>query len=82
MTGRAQLRGWLTRSKLNQVQGANALGITETYMSLLLSGHRRPGRDNAIKLERLTGIPVAAWSSTELDQITAVKPKRTRKHAA
>ncbi len=82
MTGRAQLRSWLTRSKLNQVQGANALGITETYMSLLLSGHRRPGRDNAIKLERLTGIPVAAWSATELDQITAVKPRRTRKHAA
>lgn len=80
--GRDQLRAWLVRSKLNQVQGARALSLTETYMSLLLSGHRKPGRDNAIKLERLTGVPVEAWSATELDDSTAHGPRKPRKRAA
>ena len=80
--GRTQLRDWLTRAKLNQVQGAHALDMTETYMSLLLSGHRRPGRENALKLERLTGIPVAAWSATEVNRSDRTRPAHTRKPAA
>jgi transcriptional regulator with XRE-family HTH domain len=62
-SGAMQLRDWIDRRGFNQVEGAKYLGISEPYMSMFLSGRRVPGRDLAVKLERLTGIPVASWSS-------------------
>jgi transcriptional regulator with XRE-family HTH domain len=51
---------------MNQAEAARYLGFDAPYVSVLLSGKRTPGLDNAINLERLTGIPVEAWASSEL----------------
>lgn len=56
------------RRKFMQREAAEYLGWDETYVSKLLSGARVPGLDNAIHLERMTGIPVERWASTELDK--------------
>jgi transcriptional regulator with XRE-family HTH domain len=58
----------MRRRGFKQADAARYLEVDEPYVSVLLSGKRTPGLDNAIKLERLTGIPVEAWSSTELDE--------------
>ncbi len=61
--GSTQLGDWLDRSRLDQRQGAKALGIHYTTLNKLLSGIRSPGRETAIAIEAKTGIPVAAWST-------------------
>lgn len=66
--GARLLREWIQKRGYNQVEGAKALGIHEAYMSMLLSGRRAPGRDNAVKIHELTGIPVSAWSSSRRDK--------------
>lgn len=67
-SGREQLRDWMGRRGFKQYEVAEYLGWDETYVSQLLNGRRSPGLDNAVKLERKTGIPIEAWVSTELDK--------------
>jgi transcriptional regulator with XRE-family HTH domain len=78
-TGAEQLSEWMRRAKMNQAEAARYLGFDAPYVSVLLSGKRTPGLDNAILLERLTGIPVEAWASSELDdqdaQVSAGRAK-------
>ena len=62
ISGRKRLRQWLDRSKLRQSEAAKTLGVHQVVLSLWLSGKRRPGRENALLLERETGIPVESWS--------------------
>lgn len=50
-----------------QREAAEHFGWDETYVSQLVNGRRSPGLDNAILIERLTGIPVEAWASSALD---------------
>lgn len=50
-----------------QADAARYLGWPEPFLSKLLSGSRTPQLRNAIKLERLTGIPVEAWLSSDVD---------------
>jgi transcriptional regulator with XRE-family HTH domain len=78
-TGAEQLSEWMRRAKMNQAEAARYLGFDAPYVSVLLSGKRTPGLDNAILLERLTGIPVEAWASSELDdQDTPVSAGRAK----
>lgn len=65
--GRDQLRDWIDRREFTQREAALYLSTDETMLSSWLSGRRQPGLTNAVKLERLTGIPVEAWMSSELD---------------
>lgn len=58
----------MRRREFNQSQAANYLGWDETYMSMVINGHRALGLKNAIFVERQTGIPVEAWVSSELDE--------------
>jgi transcriptional regulator with XRE-family HTH domain len=44
-------------NQLNSKQLANRLGISESYMSMLRQGRRRPSPDLAQKIENVTGIP-------------------------
>jgi transcriptional regulator with XRE-family HTH domain len=46
---------------LTQAQVAELVGCSDVYVSLMESGQRKPGRDLAVRIERLTGYPVAAW---------------------
>lgn len=42
---------------LTQRQLATEFGIEAAHLSLILSGHRRPSLDVAVRIEALTGIP-------------------------
>lgn len=55
------------RRKFFQREAAEYLGVHETFVSQLVNGERTPGLENAITIERLTGIPVEAWLSTASD---------------
>lgn len=68
MTGAEQMKDWMRRRGFTQADAARYLEWTEPYLSKLLSGDGNLGLRNALKLERLTGIPVEAWASTDLDE--------------
>lgn len=80
-SGAEQLKDWMRRRGFKQADAARYLGFDEPYISVLSSGKRTPGLDNAILLERLTGIPVEAWASSELgdsessEPVVAAKPQ-------
>jgi transcriptional regulator with XRE-family HTH domain len=42
------------------------VGLTDSYLSQILSGRRRPGLDAAVRIESVTGIPAVSWSSKAL----------------
>lgn len=70
-SGPEQLKDWMHRRRFLQRETAEYLGWDETYVSQLLNARRSPGLDNAVHMERLTGIPVEAWASDELDKLAA-----------
>lgn len=60
--GSQRLREWryengVTQRDLGAQVGAYALSISQYEL-----GKKRPGIDAAVALERVTGIPVAAWT--------------------
>lgn len=57
----------MRRRIFSQADAARHLQLEESYVSVLANGKRSPGLATAIKLERLTGIAVEAWASTEVD---------------
>jgi len=73
-TGAEQLKDWMHRRRFMQREMAEYLGWDETYVSRLLTGGRLPGLDNALHLERKTGIPVEVWASSELDSHEIAEP--------
>lgn len=62
-SGAEQLKDWMHRRRFLQREAADHLGFDETFVSQLVNGRRTPGLDNAILIERETGIPVEAWLS-------------------
>jgi len=64
------LAQWITRSKLNQLETARLIGMDPAQLNQVLSGKRRPGLDNAVKIETATGIPVEAWVPTPLGTVS------------
>ncbi len=75
-SGRTLLRAWLARSKQNQRQFAKAIGVSDGYLSQILSGLRRPKLELLIHIEALTGVPVGAWADTKRSKLG-----NTRKHS-
>ncbi len=71
MSGRKRLREWIGRSKLNQREAADLLGITDVYLSQILCGERTPARENAILIEDVTGVSVRSWSLSDLSNADA-----------
>lgn len=64
-SGRERLAEYRRRSKLKQYELARLIDVTDAFLSQVLSGKRRPGRENAVKIERATGVPVESWSDAE-----------------
>ena len=62
-SGAEQLKDWMHRRRFLQREAADHLGFDETFVSQLVNGRRTPGLDNAVIIERETGIPVEAWLS-------------------
>lgn len=67
-SGATQFKDWMHRRRFMQREAAAYFGWHETYISQLLSGTRTPGLDNAVTIERLTGIPIEAWASSRVDK--------------
>ena len=81
-SGAAQLTDWLRRRGFTQADAARYLEFDAPYVSVLVSGARTPGLANAIKLERLTGIPVEAWAATESNESEPPSTDQPRKLAS
>jgi HTH-type transcriptional regulator/antitoxin HigA len=62
-----QLREWIDRQGIRQNEAAFRLGIDQSFVSHILGGRRTPGLRRAVKIERITGIPAAAWASRRVD---------------
>jgi transcriptional regulator with XRE-family HTH domain len=67
-SGAEQLKDWMHRRRFLQKEAAEHFGFDVTFVSQLVNGKRTPGLDNAILIERATGIPVEAWLSHEDDK--------------
>lgn len=65
--GRERLRDWIDRSRLTQRAAAELLGIHYTFLSQLLNNDRTPALATAVRIERVTGIPVESWMPTDGD---------------
>jgi transcriptional regulator with XRE-family HTH domain len=66
-SGPQQLKDWMHRRRFMQQEAAEYFGWDETYISQLVNGRRSPGLENAVKIERATGIPVEAWVTSAVD---------------
>jgi transcriptional regulator with XRE-family HTH domain len=62
--GSEQLAAWIQRSNLKQVEAARKLGFDRTTLNKILKRVRTPGRENAIRLQRIAGVPIEAWTPT------------------
>jgi plasmid maintenance system antidote protein VapI len=69
-SGREHLRDWIQRRGVNQAEAAAILGVHDVFVSQILSGVRGVGLANAVKFERLTGIPAESWL------LNAISPRR------
>jgi plasmid maintenance system antidote protein VapI len=78
-SGAEQLKDWLFRRRFLQREAADHLGFDETFVSQLVNGHRVPGLENAITIERLTGISVEAWLPSHRDSLAAATADSVRK---
>ena len=56
------LRGYLRDSKRTQADLADAVGVSEPMMSLIVKGWRTPSLDVALRLSNETGIPVESFA--------------------
>lgn len=63
-SGRELLEAWRLRSKLNQRTLAATLGVSDGYLSQILSGKRRPKLELLTAIEGLSGVPVSSWLDT------------------
>lgn len=81
-SGATQLNDWITRSHRTKTEVAGMLGVTVQYVSMLTNRHCTPGRALAVKIEALTGVPVASWSLTGNDKTPQTSPPTARETAA
>ena len=71
ISGPEQMRDWMRRRGFKQADAARYLEMDQGYLSRIVNGEQTPGLNLALKLERLTGIPVETWASIELDEPAA-----------
>ena len=62
LAGRQQLRRWLHAHQLTQRAFAARVGLHATNVNHILRGRAHVGLTVALRLERVTQIPVAAWA--------------------
>jgi hypothetical protein len=81
-SGAEQLRAWIKRMKLNNVQAAEYLaipGLDDVVLNKVLNAGRRPELEKLDKIEQKTGIPIRAWLATQLDKAEPVGVGNGRK---
>jgi transcriptional regulator with XRE-family HTH domain len=60
-TGYRQFGAWIRKTRSTQRETARALGISDGYLSQILSGLRRPKLELLHRISTLTGVPVSSW---------------------
>lgn len=78
-SGAAQLKDWMIRRRFLQKEAAEYIGLDETFVSQMVNGKRVPGLENAVLIERMTGIPVEAWMPSEVGSTATAVSARERK---
>lgn len=84
-SGASQLAEWIRKRNEKKAEIARMFGISAGYLSMFLSGERAPGRDVAVKIQDLAGIPVSAWSLSAGDdsQFASVSSaSKSKRHKA
>jgi len=63
------------RKTLNQQDFANRIGITQTYLSQIENGHKRPSLEvlEFIAKDSKIPLPIMFWCGVELEDITETK---------
>lgn len=84
MGGRDLLAAYLTEKKLTHEAFAARAGVPGPQVSLWLSGHRRPGLENAFRIQDATGgaVPASSWRERAGARRSVRKPTRGRRTAA
>lgn len=74
--------------RISQAKQAELLGISQSFISEVLSGKKRMTRKKALELEAKSGIPAAVWMFGTLEELRAAvsawaeKQATTEKRAA
>ena len=59
------LADYLDATNTTQAALAARFDIDRSYVSLLVSGDRQPGRRLAVRLEKEIGVPASSWDAEE-----------------
>lgn len=80
--GAARLRRFLDSKHYNQRELAAKLEMHWTHANQILSGRRKPGLAVALRIQKLTGIPVDSWSTPEEIVAAEIRRAKNRRKAA
>ncbi len=58
-----RLLQWLGRTRQTQYELAESIGVSQGYVSGIITGRHKPSLDIAAKIERVAGIPASAWAT-------------------
>lgn len=78
-SGPEQLRDWMRRREFINEEASRYLGLDASVVTKLANGSRNAGLRIAIRIERLTGIPVEAWVSDDADDLVSANSANPRK---
>ncbi len=78
---RTRLADWIERTKVSQRHAAKLLGMHFTFLNNVLTGRRVPGLTNAVKIERVTGIPAVSWVPSLDGDLVGVSISKARKRS-
>lgn len=60
--GAKLLRVWIAERNFKMYEVAQALDVTDQAVSMICHGKRKPGLALAVRIEKVTGIPVEVWT--------------------
>lgn len=66
--GRYQLMQWIRRGRVSQSVAAEELGLKSPQLSKYLTGYATPTLEKALRIQRLTSIPVEAWEDKSVSK--------------
>lgn len=73
-SGQEQMKDWMRRRGFTQADAARYFEYPESMISRIVNGGYSPGLRSALHIEDLTGIPVDAWVTSELEDETEPQP--------
>lgn len=73
---RIMLRNIVENSGLRQKVWAEQLGVSQAYLSELMSGAKRPSLELAVRIEEATGLPVRSWVRPPREYDNGFEPER------